>query len=139
MKKLLIASIAFATLIVFEVSPRAHAGSPIQMTAEELELQQMSAKIKGMVDVANHLAGLSLRCQTASDCVPIAMGSRACGGPTSYIFTSKLNPSMEAAMETAALVTKAEKEVNAKFRRMSICSFVIPPDLTCVENTCGQP
>jgi len=115
------------------------ARTEITMTLKDLQLNQMSSKIKGMVDVANHLAGLSLKCEAASDCVAIPMGDRACGGPNYYTFTSKLNPSLTAVMETAALVTKAEKEMNTNFSLFSICSVERPPDLTCVENTCGQP
>lgn len=114
-------------------------------TAEEVKIGEMItrrveySKISGMAEIANHLAKLSLSCQAVSDCVAFPMGSRACGGPTAYVITSMLNPSLDAVKETISMVTKAEKDANKKYRLASVCSFEMPPDMTCVENTCGTP
>ena len=107
--------------------------SRAERTSKQMEMQAAFARIGGMKTVVNHLAQMSLACETVSDCTAIAMGQRACGGPTSFVVTSQANPSMDALVESIQLVTKAEAEANRKFGLMSICSIEMPPALACVK------
>lgn len=101
---------------------------------KQMEMQAAFAHIDGMKTVVNHLANLSLACETSSDCAAIAMGKRACGGPTSFVITSKANPSLSALVESIQLVTQAEVEANKKFGLASICSVKLPPSVSCLKS-----
>lgn len=108
-------------------------GSRTARMNKQMEMQTTFAHISGMKTVVNHLANLSLACETSSDCAAIPMGQRACGGPTSFVVTSKANPSFTALVESIQLVTKAEDEANKKFDLMSICSVELPPAVNCAK------
>jgi hypothetical protein len=103
---------------------------------KQLEMQIDYAKIAGMKSVVDHLSASNLQCESIADCVSMPMGKRACGGPTSYVVTSKLNASLEAVVATVELVTQAEKDANQKYGMASICSMVMPPPLGCNANVC---
>jgi hypothetical protein len=104
---------------------------------EQMKLSREAfLRIDGMKTVVQHLSDISLDCGTANDCAVIPMGSRACGGPTSFVLTSKANPSLQAVLSTVALVTKAESDANVKFGMMSICSVETPPPVACLKNMC---
>jgi hypothetical protein len=103
---------------------------------EMIAMQLEYSRIAGMKSIVDHLASGSLQCETVADCVSMPMGSRACGGPTSFVVTSNMNPSLEAVAASVALVTQAEKDANLKFPVFSICSIKTPPPLACDNNLC---
>ncbi len=103
---------------------------------KELEMQKAFGEIKGMSTIVKHLAESNLSCSTAADCVAMPMGSRACGGPTSFVVTSTANTSLDVLTQAVSLVTKAERDVNRKFGMMSICSVEMPPAIGCNNNLC---
>lgn len=100
---------------------------------KQIEMQAALAHIGGMKTVVDHLAKMSLACETSADCAALPMGKRACGGPNSFVVTSKANPSLTALVESIQLVTKAEAEANKKFGLVSICSIAMPPAVDCLK------
>jgi len=140
---------AFALILIgmttasFASIGKANAESEADSTRNErltkqMELATTFAKIEGMKSVVRHLAANGLACETAADCTSLAMGKRACGGPTSYVVTSFTNPSLSALQESIQLVTKAEIEANTKFGLASICSLIMPPRVACHANQSGE-
>ncbi len=134
-------AIFFAVLFVMIgfVSQKASAAPTAEEAKlqEQLEIQRAYGAIVGIKSVVSTLANLSLACEEPSDCTAIAMGSRACGGPTSYVVTSKANTSIEALNLSIQLETKAESELNQKFHIISICSVEMPPELDCKSKVCS--
>lgn len=110
------------------------------MTAEEADVAQKiasiqrSARLAGMKDAVKFLADSALECEVATDCVAIPMGHRNCGGPTSFVVTSRSNPSAEAVIQLTKEVTKVEKATTVGM--MSICSIEMPPELACEAKIC---
>ena len=111
-------------------------GAASKRQKEMLAMQLEFSRIAGMNTIVEHLASRALQCETVQDCTSMPMGSRACGGPTSFVITSRMNPSLEAVTTSVAMVTQAEKDANLKFRVMSICSIEMPPAVSCNDSVC---
>ncbi|WP_408098034.1 hypothetical protein ACJVC5_03670 [Peredibacter sp. HCB2-198] len=99
--------------------------------------QQRDAEaIAQLIKVTKYLADSDLRCAKASDCKIIPIGSRACGGPSSYMITSQFNSNM-AELEYLATQTEVKQAAyNRNYNVMSICTLVMPPEAKCVASYC---
>lgn len=91
-----------------------------------------------LAKTAHAVAHLDLSCKTASDCSIIPMGSKPCGGPTSYIITSVNHRYFKDIEELASKVSEKEKDFNERYGRISNCSILYPPEVKCVENKCSN-
>ncbi|CAF0726067.1 unnamed protein product [Adineta steineri] len=76
------------------------------------------------------------QCTTAADCTAAAVGSRACGGPSSYVVYSAECANAEQISSLIQLATRLEKQFNTENEMMSICSMIMPPKALCVANKC---
>jgi hypothetical protein len=77
-------------------------------------------------------------CDNSSQCRVIAVGSRACGGPSSYaVFSSKM-ANKNKVNTLADKVTKYESQYNAQTGRMSICQHLVAPSTQCINNVCEK-
>lgn len=85
------------------------------------------------------IARLDLSCNEASECSVIPMGSKPCGGPTSYIVTSVNHRYLSDIEELASKVSEKEKDFNQRYGRISNCSILYPPEVKCLENKCYSP
>lgn len=97
----------------------------------ETEQQALNASKKAIQD----LAATSI-CNSTFTCKFIALGSKPCGGPWSYLVystsidTEKLEKMVEA-------YNKKEADFNEKWGSVSDCMFVSPPSsVNCENNTC---
>lgn len=77
------------------------------------------------------LAAKDLRCSTAADCEAIALGDKACGGPTGYLVSSVLNESYDDIVRLAGELTEVERRFNFENQLASTCSFEMPPEVIC--------
>lgn len=79
------------------------------------------------------LTNASLVCRVDSDCVAVAVGAKACGGPSGYVVTSKFNDFYTGG-EIESLAKKTEKyskAINSYLGLFSDCSIEMPPTLEC--------
>jgi hypothetical protein len=76
------------------------------------------------------------RCDTATQCKVIAVGSRACGGPSSYETFSTQSANVVAVEKLVNSITVLESQFNAKNNMISICEHLSQPSTQCVENKC---
>lgn len=76
------------------------------------------------------------QCDTSTQCRVNAVGSRACGGPSSFIVYSTKSVSEEQVTALSDKVTKLESNYNAQKGMMSICQHLTTPSTQCVENKC---
>lgn len=75
-------------------------------------------------------------CDTASQCHTIGVGSKACGGPESYLaWSSKSNDgaALKALVEQHSAVRRADDE---RAQMMSTCMMVADPGASCRESRC---
>ncbi|WP_081310663.1 hypothetical protein [Pseudoalteromonas luteoviolacea] len=75
-------------------------------------------------------------CDSNSQCQAIPVGSRACGGPSSYLVFSTKTADHKKVYELAKQLTHAESQYNAKTGMISICEHLRQPATQCIENTC---
>lgn len=76
------------------------------------------------------------RCDSTMQCQVIAVGSRACGGPSSYVTFSTQAADLQVVKQLAHSITVLESQYNAKNRMVSICQHLTQPSTQCVENKC---
>lgn len=91
-----------------------------------------------LAKAAHAIANLDLSCDQTSDCAIIEMGSKPCGGPTSYIVTSVNHRYYTDIEELANKVSVKEKDFNDRYGRISNCSIISPPRIECLKNKCSK-
>jgi len=77
-------------------------------------------------------------CDTSNQCQVIAVGSRACGGPSQYAIYSKKAVNSDKVQTLASKITVAEKSFNEINDMMSICQHLEEPAAQCVNNVCAK-
>ncbi len=91
-----------------------------------------------LIEAATVLSNSDLSCQSDEDCVAVAAGKRACGGPSSYIVASKLNQNLEEVVFLATQSVKKEAQFNKDTGAVSICSILTKPYVFCANTQCVQ-
>jgi len=77
-------------------------------------------------------------CDTSNQCQVIAVGNRACGGPSQYAIYSNKHVDSEQVKTLASHITVAEKIFNEKNKMMSICQHLEKPAAQCISNICTK-
>lgn len=97
---------------------------------DEQELELLYAKIKTLAE--SSICGGS----TNHELKFIAIGSKACGGPTGYLgYSTSIN--VKEFEELVEQYTTLQKEYNKKWQIISDCMYHIPPESVECEN--GKP
>lgn len=95
---------------------------------DKKRLEDMLRDIHDIVD--------SVDCEDSADWEFTAIGSKACGGPQSYIAVPLAIDTAEF-MDQVRRYTKAEQDYNVTYKIISTCDVVAPPtDVVCED---GQP
>ena len=94
-------------------------------------------EIKDMSQLAEIYASRDLSCEKASDCLVLAKGAKACGGPRTYTLTSAFNPDLQVLKDLLVELTKWEKEYHKRSGTISNCQITPVPRVACSENFCS--
>ncbi len=78
-----------------------------------------------------------LSCAQDSDCVALAKGSKACGGPTSYVVASNKSADFASLEALIAEFTRQEHQDNIDGNAMSTCSYEVAPAVACANHACA--
>lgn len=103
----------------------------IQVDSQKLDSSDIAAHKQSLEDVSADKS-----CDTNTQCKVIAVGARACGGPSSYLVYSTKSANEKQVMQLADQITKLERAFNKQNQMMSICQHLIEPATQCVENKC---
>ncbi|ALS31451.1 hypothetical protein PTRA_a0054 [Pseudoalteromonas translucida KMM 520] len=76
------------------------------------------------------------QCDSSTQCQVEAVGSRACGGPSSYVVYSTTTATTEQVTALSKKITTFESNYNAQNQMVSICQHLTAPSTQCVENKC---
>ncbi|MFL5785418.1 MAG: hypothetical protein ACJ76H_12445 [Bacteriovoracaceae bacterium] len=95
-----------------------------------------AARIERLNMKVKRLSMRNLSCRHDSDCTVLPVGSRACGGPSSFTMTSKFNRQFERLERVIARTTAREEEYNIKYHVVSSCIAVMPPVPVCENSMC---
>ena len=107
----------------FAASPRPLPTNPVDPLLETIEI----------------LSAQDLSCQSAHDCRSLAIGSRACGGPSTYVVVSTLNSTFSIMRNLADLSVKLESDYNREHGVVSVCVLAPLPLFGCSrENQCQE-
>jgi hypothetical protein len=92
------------------------------------ELNALYEEIELLVD--------SGACSENSNCDYIAFGSKACGGPKTYlVFSSSIN--VELLQQKVATYNALENSFNKRWGIISDCAYLLPPkSVECVNGKC---
>ena len=92
------------------------------------ELNNLKEEIELLVD--------SDICSENSDCDSVAFGSKACGGPKTYlVFSTSIN--VEMLQQKVATYNALEDAFNKKWGIISDCSVIMPPtSIQCINGKC---
>jgi len=98
-------------------------------------LEEDKKELASLQKTIQDLADTSV-CNENTECKFIPFGSKACGGPKSYLIYSTSIDVEKLEMLVEAYNQK-EADFNKKYGIISDCSAVMPPtSLTCENNTC---
>jgi hypothetical protein len=97
------------------------------------EDQQLVQLAKDIEEFAKNKA-----CTGGDNCRTMAMGSKACGGPTSYIIYSLSKTDEKLLSEKIKQYTDFQKELNITYNRTSDCLFLSPPTVDCLNGVCAS-
>jgi hypothetical protein len=75
-------------------------------------------------------------CDNNSQCKTLAVGSKACGGPASYLAYSTKQSNGEKLTRLATADAAAQKAKEASSGMVSTCSLVMDPGAVCTAGRC---
>lgn len=78
----------------------------------------------------------STQCDTSAQCKVVAVGSRACGGPSDFAVYSTKTSNAAAVFAQSKKITSLESSYNAQNDIMSICQHLTTPSTQCIKNKC---
>lgn len=105
-------------------------------SAKDSVVKESSEVYHQMIELANNTY-----CESSSDCGVVAVGQRACGGPSKYMVYSK-HIGEESQAQLVSLSQRSKElamQVNLKQQMMGICQVLPAVTAICVDNQCvGQ-
>ena len=101
------------------------------MKEDSARLAAMKAEILALIDEP--------RCSHAFDCASIAIGSKPCGGPWTYLVYSITNADVSALEAQVNEYNEFNSAVNERHSVASDCMLVTEPRIDCVKGLCVAP
>ena len=98
--------------------------------ADDQKLEQLGKEIEAFAK--------NKACSGGDNCRSMPMGSRACGGPSSYIIYSLSKTDEKQLSDKVKQYTDLQKELNIKYNRTSDCSLLMPPTVDCLNGVCAS-
>ena len=75
-------------------------------------------------------------CSTGAQCRTVAVGAKACGGPSAYLAWSTEDTDAARLADLAARQAAAQRRENEAGRLVSNCALVTDPGAACVAGRC---
>lgn len=110
------------------------AGTPAE-TAPTGDQNRDMARVDSMKAAARALANTG-GCESTGQCASIAMGARACGGPSEYIVYCALTTDTAALQRAVDDVERAERAYNASHGIISTCEMLLAPRVELAGGVC---
>ena len=96
-----------------------------------------ATEFKAMSQELEDLNKQDLTCSSDADCEPVAVGSRACGGPQRYLVASNKNAAHSRVLQLARILSEEEARLNAVSGAVSTCLMMLPPETACKASVCS--
>ncbi|MDP4490677.1 hypothetical protein QDG88_22450 [Pseudoalteromonas piscicida] len=114
-----------------EIKESKEASLPIQQDGKKLDTSDIKTHKQSLENIVADKS-----CDNDTHCKVIAVGDRACGGPSSYLVYSTRSADEAQVEQLAEQITTLERAYNMQNQMMSICQHLIEPATQCVENKC---
>ena len=100
--------------------------------------QTPAPRLAESVRLATELRALvgDARCQTDQQCRSLAVGHKACGGPSGYLAWSVIGTDVDKLTELAARQARAERVEQETIGILSDCAVVMDPGAFCGVGRC---
>ncbi|MBA2404221.1 MAG: hypothetical protein H0V66_05570 [Bdellovibrionales bacterium] len=121
--------IGFIFVLIF-LSPMARGQSTPQVNEY--------AAIQKLISTSKDLSNFYLFCNKSTACQAVALGSKACGGPSDYLVVSINNRNYQEIKYLAARSTIREQRYNERYDVISDCAYIELPNTNCVNNRCVE-
>lgn len=108
--------------------------SALAQSTQEREYKSIQTLIK----TTKALSSSYVFCHSASACSAVALGSKACGGPSDYVVISKNNRNLKELRYLARRTVSREDSYNIRYEVESDCEEVILPETACLNNRCVE-
>jgi hypothetical protein len=103
-------------------------GCFLSFGAKEAKLDSLEAQIKKL--------NSQIKCKNDDDCIAIEFGHKPCGGPKSYLISSKLNSNLSKIISLSKDYSAKEKKIHQEGDVFSTCDFVEKPQIKCSKGIC---
>lgn len=107
-----------------------------QEAAANISAKALSEEVSSLYENIQSLNRSDQSCVVDADCDSLAIGSKACGGPTGYLSVSKLHPNLAEIVSLAVELEQKEDQLNRVSGNISTCDYEMPPQVRCVESVC---
>ncbi|WP_462153453.1 hypothetical protein [Pseudoalteromonas piscicida] len=114
-----------------EIKESKEASLHIQLDGKKLDTSDIKTHKQSLENIVADKS-----CDNDTHCKVIAVGDRACGGPSSYLVYSTRSADEAQVEQLAEQITTLERAYNMQNQMMSICQHLIEPATQCVENKC---
>jgi len=113
-------------------------GAPFDATtaAGDAAVKTKADDVTELKTTIKSLSTQDLSCATDDDCQPVALGAKACGGPTEYVLVSRHNADLNHIIQLAEQHRNEAATLNRESGAVSDCSLVMPPETHCVSSVC---
>lgn len=109
-------------------SPRRDAQQGATGTPSRSDLERLEREARALAKVEG--------CEQSGQCRTAPVGSRACGGPRSYLPYCPLTTDSAALFSKLDELARAESEFNRRSGMVSTCEFRMPPGVEVVGGQC---
>lgn len=106
-------------------------------TPKDLELKALDKDLDKLQEEIKQMIG-NARCNTALDCRSLALGHKACGGPTAYLPYSVLLTNSEKLAQKVSTYNNLVDKTNKLSGYFSTCNFLTPSPIDCVNHQCQE-
>lgn len=108
----------------------------VQLKPQAAQLNSVTREqIKANSDALDKLVA-NTECDSQSQCKVLAVGSRACGGPSQYLVYSTKHATAADVEKLADTITQQAKQFNAQNEIVSTCQHLTKPAAQCKNNQC---
>ncbi len=101
---------------------------PAREVSTDAEVHRLESRALSMVRATG--------CTSAEDCRSVPVGSRACGGPRTYLVYCRTSTDSVALHRVLDELARAERAANERSGMASTCDFRMPPSLGFVNGRC---
>lgn len=97
---------------------------------------QDRAMIEATIKAAKLISDANRSCDSHADCSHVAIGSKACGGPRTFMSISKKNTELATIEQLAERSVELESAFNSTYGVVSDCLATMPPAAYCQAKVC---